>query len=47
LFGLTVLKVLVVDLADVDTLYRILSFMILGGVLVAASFLYTRHRVRT
>ena len=46
LFGLTVVKVLVVDLADVDTLYRILSFMVLGGVLLVASFLYARHRVR-
>ena len=46
LFGLTVVKVLVFDLADVDTLYRILSFMILGGVLLVASFLYARHRVR-
>jgi hypothetical protein len=47
LFGLTVVKVLVFDLADVDTLYRILSFMMLGGVLLVASFLYARHRVRT
>lgn len=46
LFGLTVLKVLVFDLADVDTLYRILAFMILGAVLLVASFLYARHRVR-
>jgi predicted membrane protein DUF2339 len=46
LFGLTVVKVLVFDLADVDTLYRILSFMVLGGVLLVTSFLYARHRVR-
>ena len=46
LFGLTVVKVLVFDLADVDTLYRILSFLILGGVLLVASFLYARQRVR-
>lgn len=46
LFGLTVVKVFVFDLADVDTLYRILSFMILGGALLLASFLYARHRMR-
>ena len=46
LFGLAVVKVLVFDLADVDTLYRILSFLILGGVLLVASFLYARQRVR-
>jgi uncharacterized membrane protein len=45
LFGLTVVKVLVFDLADVDTLYRILSFLILGAALLGASFLYARHRV--
>jgi uncharacterized membrane protein len=46
LFGLTVVKVLLFDLADVDTLYRILSFLILGAALLGASFLYARHRVR-
>jgi uncharacterized membrane protein len=43
---LTVVKMLVFDLADVDTLYRVLSFLILGAVLLVASFLYARHRVQ-
>jgi uncharacterized membrane protein len=44
LFGLTVLKVFVVDLAALDAAYRILSFLTLGALLVLASFLYTRFR---
>jgi uncharacterized membrane protein len=46
LFAATVLKVLVVDLADLDALYRILSVLILGAALVLASFLYARARQR-
>jgi uncharacterized membrane protein len=44
LFGLTVLKVFVVDLAALDAAYRVLSFLVLGGLLVLASFLYARFR---
>jgi uncharacterized membrane protein len=44
LFCVTVLKVLVVDLADLDALYRILSVVVLGAVLLVASFLYARAR---
>jgi uncharacterized membrane protein len=44
LFAATVVKVLIVDLADLDALYRILSVLILGAALVLASFLYARAR---
>jgi hypothetical protein len=44
LFCVTVLKVLIVDLAGLDALYRILSVAVLGAVLVVASFLYARAR---
>ena len=45
LFGLTVLKVFVVDLAAVKTVYRILSFLVLGVVLLGVSLLYQKaHR---
>lgn len=47
LFGLTVAKVLVVDLSTLDAVYRILSFLVLGAVLMLASFLYARHRRRS
>jgi len=46
LFSMTVLKVLVVDLADLDALYRILSVLVLGATLLIASFLYARSRRR-
>ncbi len=44
LFGLVILKVFLVDLATVSTLYRIVSFLILGVVLLGVSFLYQRVR---
>lgn len=46
LFSITVLKVLVVDLAGLDALYRILSVLVLGAALLIASFLYARSRRR-
>jgi uncharacterized membrane protein len=46
LFTVTVLKVLIVDLADLDALYRILSVLVLGATLLIASFLYARSRRR-
>jgi uncharacterized membrane protein len=47
LFSVTVLKVLVVDLAGLDALYRILSVLVLGSALLIASFLYARSRRRS
>jgi uncharacterized membrane protein len=44
LFCVTVLKVLAVDLAGLDALYRILSVAVLGAVLLIASFLYAKAR---
>jgi uncharacterized membrane protein len=46
LFTVTVLKVLTVDLAGLDALYRILSVLVLGAALLIASFLYARSRRR-
>jgi uncharacterized membrane protein len=46
LFALTVAKVFLIDLARLDAGYRILSFVVLGGLLILASFLYTRYRER-
>ena len=42
IFAATILKVLFVDLAALDTLYRILSVMGLGVLLLGASYLYQR-----
>jgi uncharacterized membrane protein len=42
LFGITVAKVLVVDLSALDAVARILSFIVVGAVLLVASFAYAR-----
>jgi uncharacterized membrane protein len=41
---LTLGKVTLFDLAGVETIYRILSFIVLGLILLLASFAYTRYR---
>jgi uncharacterized membrane protein len=46
LFAVTVAKVFLIDLGRLDAGYRILSFVVLGGLLIVASFLYTRYRER-
>jgi uncharacterized membrane protein len=45
-FGLLVLKILFVDLAGAETIYRILSFIVAGAILLAASFAYARFETR-
>ncbi len=45
LFGLTAAKVFLYDLASLERIYRILSFLVIGVVLLAVSFLYERSRV--
>ncbi len=42
LFGLTVVKVFLVDLAAVSTVYRVVSFLVLGVVLLGVSALYQK-----
>jgi len=46
LFGLTIVKVLVVDLSHLDMIYRIISFIVLGVLLLAASYLYQKLSAR-
>jgi uncharacterized membrane protein len=46
LLGVTIIKVFLVDMASLRTIYRIISFIVLGGVLLAVSFLYQRYRQR-
>ena len=43
LFAVTLGKVLLVDMADIEAGYRIASFLALGVLLLAASFLYQRY----
>ena len=44
LFGVTVLKVFLADMANVSTPFRIVSFVVLGLMLIGASYLYYRYR---
>ncbi len=43
LFGLTALKLVLVDMAKVQEVYRIVSFLVLGVLMIGTSYLY--HRV--
>jgi uncharacterized membrane protein len=47
LLGLAVLKVFVYDLAALEQIYRVLSFIALGLLLLASAFVYQRVRVRS
>lgn len=46
LFGLTILKIFIFDLSFLDTLYRIFSFIGLGLILLAVSYIYQRYKDR-
>jgi uncharacterized membrane protein len=43
LLGTTVAKVFLIDLSEVQTIWRILSFLVLGLVLLGVSVLYQRR----
>lgn len=42
LFGLTILKVFIIDLSHLQMVYRIVSFIVLGVLLLLGSFLYQK-----
>ena len=44
LFGVSILKIFIYDLSFLDTLYRVFSFVGLGVILLAVSYLYSRYR---
>jgi uncharacterized membrane protein len=46
LLGLTTIKVFLFDLASLDRVYRIISFIVLGAILLAVSFLYQQRQQR-
>lgn len=46
LFLVVVLKVFLFDMANISTPYRIISFIVLGLVLVGTSYLYYRYKDR-
>ena len=44
LLGLTIAKVFIFDLAALERFYRIISFIVLGAILLAVSFLYQQRQ---
>jgi uncharacterized membrane protein len=46
LFLITIFKVFIFDLSGLDTLYRIMSFLVLGAILLLASFVYSKYKDR-
>jgi uncharacterized membrane protein len=44
LFGMAILKMFIYDLSFLDTIYRIISFIGLGLILLAASFIYQKYK---
>ena len=44
LFAVTIGKVFLVDLAGADVLYRLVAFLALGAILLAAAYAYLRKR---
>ena len=44
LFGLSILKIFIVDLSFLETLYRIFSFIGLGLILLAVSYMYQKYK---
>jgi len=47
LLGLTTLKVFLLDLSALDRAYRIVSFIVLGAILLAVSYLYQKSQQRS
>lgn len=44
LFGFTILKIFIYDLSFLQTVYRMISFIALGLILLAVSYLYQRYK---
>jgi uncharacterized membrane protein len=44
IFIVTILKVFVLDMAGLETIYRIISFIVLGIILMLAAFLYNKYK---
>lgn len=44
-FGLTLLRIILVDMAHVATVYKIISFIMLGAIFLVTSFLYNKYNV--
>ena len=43
LFGVTLLKVFAVDIQQLGGIYRVVAFLVVGGILLLVSFMYQRR----
>ncbi len=46
LFGVTAVKLVLIDMAGLEQLYRIISFFVIGGLMIAAAYLYNKLEKR-
>lgn len=46
LFAITIVKVFVYDTSELSTLYRTVSFLVLGAILLSVSFVYAKYKDR-
>jgi uncharacterized membrane protein len=44
IFGITIFKVVIIDLSGLDTIYRIIALIIIGIILIFTSFLYQKYK---
>ena len=44
IFAITIFKVFLYDTRNLDTIYRTLSYMVLGALLLLVSFIYTKYK---
>lgn len=45
IFGLTLLRIMTIDMAHVAVVYRIISFIVLGTIFLATSFFYNKYNI--
>jgi uncharacterized membrane protein len=44
LFGITLLKIFLYDLSDLDTISKTIVFIVMGSLMLIVSFLYIKYR---
>jgi uncharacterized membrane protein len=45
IFAITLLRIVFVDLSELPIIYKIISFIILGGLFLGVSFIYTKYNI--
>jgi uncharacterized membrane protein len=45
LFGITIARIVLVDMANLPIIYKIVSFIVLGVLFLGVSFIYTKYTI--